>query len=324
MRPIERVAFFGSPEFAVPTLRELSRSRFGPQLVVSQPGRRAGRGRRVQEPPVAEWALAHGVELWQPERVRDPEFLRRFAERAFDVAVVVAFGQIFPRRLLELPRLGCVNLHASLLPRHRGAAPIQAAIAAGDAETGVTTMRMDVGLDTGPVLLQRTTPIAADETSAALALRLAAMGGELMVRTLEGLEREDLEPAPQDDAAATSAPRLGKSDGRVDWHQPATVIERRCRAFDPWPGSVAGCRGRHLKLIELRLVAQGAGGAEPGTYLGLRDECVVVACGSDSALGLVRVQRPGRRVITAADFARGEHLVEGAVEFSEPMALDPP
>jgi methionyl-tRNA formyltransferase len=319
MEPLRRVAFFGSPDFALPTLDALVASVYRPLVVVSQPARPAGRGRREEETAVAARARVLGLEVWLPQKVRDPAFLASFEALAVDVAVVVAFGQIFPKALLAMPRVGCINLHASLLPRHRGAAPIQAAIAAGDLETGVTTMLMEAGLDTGPILLQRRTPIGAEEDAPSLSARLAAIGAELVIDTLGRLEHGTLTPRPQDDAEATLAPRLAKSDGLVDWTLDADAIARRGRAFEPWPGLTSICRGEPLKLRQARpLDRRGRGGAQPGTFLGLEDGVLAVAAGGGTTLGLARVQRPGRRELAAPEFLRGEPLVVGTVEFSTP------
>ena len=321
MAPIRKLAFFGSPEFAVPTLDRLAASSYRPALVVTQPARPAGRGRREEETAVAARAREHGLEVWQPQKVRDPAFLTAFAALELDVAVVVAFGQIFPAALLALPRLGCINLHASLLPRHRGAAPIQAAIAAGDRETGVTTMRMEAGLDTGPILLRRTTAIGDDEDAPALTARLAVVGAELVVETLERLESGTLEAVPQDDALATLAPRLDKRDGLVDWSADAAAIWRRSRAYRPWPGLTTLCGGEPLKLHDVRpLAGPSPAGTAPGTFLGLEDGALAVAAGGGTTLGLYRVQRPGRRALAAREFLRGERLTVGAREFSAPAS----
>jgi methionyl-tRNA formyltransferase len=311
--PIERIVFFGTPEFAVPTLAALVEAGRRPLCVVTQPARPVGRGYRrdrLQDPPVAAWARERGQEVLQPEKVRDPAFLARMAELAPDVAVVVAFGQIFPRGLLSLPRLGCVNVHASLLPRWRGAAPIQAAIAAGDGRTGVTTMLMEAGLDTGPMLLEEETEIGPDETAEELSRRLAEMGGRLLVRTLERLERGDLEPRPQDPAAATYAPRLTREDGRVDWARPSREIADRLRAFTPWPGQSAMLRGEPVKLVRVA-VLQESTDAVPGNFLGMRGGRLAVACGEGSMLGLAELQRPGRKPLKGSDFANGERLRTG-------------
>jgi methionyl-tRNA formyltransferase len=315
-----RVAFFGSPDFALPTLDALASSVYRPVVVVSQPARPAGRGRREEETAVAARARALGIELWLPQKVRETAFLEAFGALALDLAVVVAFGQIFPKALLALPRLGCINLHASLLPRHRGAAPIQAAIAAGDRETGVTTMRMEAGLDTGPILLQRTTWIGEDEDAPSLAARLAVMGAGLMIETLERLESGTLAERRQDDTRATLAPRLDKRDGLVDWTLEAAAISRRGRAFKPWPGLTSLCRGEPLKLNDVRPLDRFRGPVAPGTFLGLEDGALLVAAGDGTLLGLVRVQRPGRRELAAPEFLRGERLEVGAVEFTTPRA----
>ncbi|HEX3129276.1 MAG TPA: methionyl-tRNA formyltransferase [Thermoanaerobaculia bacterium] len=311
--PIERIVFFGTPEFAVPTLAALVAAGRKPACVVTQPARPVGRGQKVQDPPVAAWARERGLPVVQPEKVRDPAFLETTRELAPDVAVVVAFGQIFPRDLLALPRLGCVNVHASLLPRWRGAAPIQAAIAAGDRVTGVTTMLMEAGLDTGPMLLEEETEIRPDETADELSRRLAEMGGRLLVRTLERLEAGDLEPRPQDAAAATYAPRLTREDGRVDWTRPAREIADRLRAFTPWPGQSAMLGGEPVKLVRVEVLQEGVGGGEaaPGTFLGVRDGRLAVVCGGGSVLGLAELQRPGRKPLKGADFANGERLRAG-------------
>jgi methionyl-tRNA formyltransferase len=312
MAGLDRILFFGTPDFAVPTLAALVAAGRAPVGVVTQPARPAGRGRVPQEPPVASWARAHDLAVMQPERVRSPEFLAAAVDLAPDVAVVVAFGQIFPRALLDLPRHGCINLHASLLPRWRGAAPIQAAIAAGDARTGVTTMLMEEGLDTGPILLQEETESGPEETAGELSARLAEMGGGLMVRTLERLERGDLQPRPQPAAGVTYAPRLTRDSGRIDWSLEARAIADRLRAYTPWPGLTAELRGETVKVVAAEVVERN-GDASPGTVLGLRGDQLAVACGGGTVLGLAELQRPGKRALRAADFVNGERLRAGEV-----------
>jgi methionyl-tRNA formyltransferase len=323
MPPLARVVFFGSPEFALPTLDALASSRFRPILVVSQPPRPAGRGRRTEDTAVAHRARALGLEVRQPQKVKDTGFLESLRVLDVDLAVVVAFGQIFPKSLLALPRHGCINLHGSLLPRHRGAAPIQAAIAAGDRETGVTTMRMEAGLDTGPILLQRATAIEDTDDAPSLSLRLATIGAELVIETLELLERDALIEHPQDDALATLAPRLDKRAALVDWTLPASALWRRARAFEPWPGLLSLCGGEPLKLHRVRPLDSRANAAvAPGTFLGVIDGAMAVAAGDGTTLGLLSVQRPGRRELPAADFLRGERLEVGAVEFTTPPKVE--
>ncbi len=307
-----KVVFFGTPEFAVPTLAALVEAGCAPALVVSQPARPSGRGRRLAEPPVAEWARANGVDVIQPERVRAEAFMDRMASVASDVAVVVAFGQIFRQPLLDLPRLGCINLHASLLPRWRGAAPIQAAITHGDAETGVTTMRMEAGLDSGPVLLRAVTPIGPDEVAPVLSERLAAIGAALMVPTLEGLDRGDLQARTQDESAVTLAPRLTKLDAQADWRQPAARLYDRWRGQNLWPGLATHFAGRPLKLVEVRPSTPTLSEQPSGTVVGIEDNGVGVACGGGSVLRLERVQRPGRQAIQASDWYHGERILPGA------------
>ena len=313
MPDVAPLVFFGTPEFAVPTLAALAGAGYVPALVVSQPAKPVGRGRKEQDPPVARWAREHGLPVEQPERVRDPAFLARMREIAPAVAVVVAFGQIFPRDLLSLPRHGCINLHASLLPRWRGAAPIQAVLAAGETRTGATTMQMEAGLDTGPILLQEEIEIGPAETAGELSQRLAAAGAGLMVRTLETLAAGTLVARPQDDALATYAPRLTRESGRVDWTRDAREIGHRLRAYTPWPGLTAELRGEPVKLVEVEPLEEETS-ESPGSFLGLRGGspgALAVACGGGSVLAVRALQRPGRKPLRAADFANGERLRPG-------------
>jgi len=311
--PLGRLVFFGTPDFAVPTLRALCDVGQVPVEVISQPSRPVGRGRHLQDPPVVEWALAEGLPVAQPRDVREPAFLERMAALQLSVAVVVAFGQIFPQALLEIPTRGCINLHASMLPRYRGAAPIQAAIIAGETSTGVTTMQMEEGLDSGPILLQKELAIGPTETAGELSERLADVGAELMVRTLERLQSDDFERRLQADAEATMAPRLRKADGLLDWRQNATRLFNRIRGVTPWPGAFTQLRNRPLKVL-WGIVAEGAPpstGSEPGTYLGLIDGRMAVCCGDGTVLGVERVQRPGKKPLEASEFVNGEPIEVG-------------
>ncbi len=292
---------------------------FEPLLVIAQPARRAGRGRRLQQPPVARWALENGLDLAQPESVREPEFMARLTALRPTVSVVVAFGQIFRPDLLALPSHGSINVHASLLPAYRGAAPIQAAIAAGDAVTGITTMWMEAGLDSGPMLLRQELEIGPDETAGQLAERLAVLGGELLVSTLVELEAGTLLAQQQDDTLATYAPRLKKSDGRVDWHRPAIEIYRQLRALTPWPGLTGELEGQPLKLIWGKpQTLPTAPDEPPGSCLGLAEDRILVVAGEGSVFALEKVQRPGRQAVAAADFWRGERLSAGQRFATEP------
>lgn len=328
--PAGPVIFFGTPEFAVPTLDALVAAGLSVGLVVSQPDRRAGRGGRYRSPPVAVRARELGLELVQPGRVRSREFLELAGAVEPVLAVVVAFGQIFRKSLLRLPELGCVNLHASLLPRWRGASPIVAAIAAGDRVTGVTTMVMERGLDSGPILLQRELAIGERETTAELSPRLAEAGAELMVRTVCGLAAAELTPQPQESSLVTHAPMLARADGRVDWRLHAATQFNRWRAFTPWPGLHAEQGGRPVKLLAVEPVdasavaaanveaanvnaagVDAAGVAAPGVIVGVEAGLLVVGCGHGTALGVARLQRPGGRPLAAVDFVNGERLAPG-------------
>ena len=315
MAGIDRILFFGTPELAVPTLAALVEAGRSPVRVVTQPARPVGRGQRLQDPPVALWARERGLEVTQPERVRAPGFLEEAAALAPDLAVVVAFGQIFPRALLDLPRHGCVNLHASLLPRWRGASPIQAALAAGDERTGVTTMKMDEGMDTGPILLEETVEIGPAETAGELGKRLAERGARLMARTIDLLERGEIAPRPQPAEGVTYAPRLTRESGRVDWGLSAREILDRLRAYTPWPGLTAELRGEPVKIAAAEVIEElGAFGetTAPGTILGPRGgRLLAVSCGGGTVLGLAELQRPGKRALRAADFLNGERLRTG-------------
>lgn len=318
-----KTVFFGTPAFAVPTLAAMVESGYAPSAVISQPSRPAGRGRALREPPVAAWARQQGLAVHQPETVRNRDFLAMLEALAPDVAVVVAYGQIFRKRLLRLPRLGCVNLHGSLLPRYRGAAPIQWSLAHGDRETGVTTMQMTAGLDSGPILLQATTAVGEQETTPELAERLAAIGAPLMVETLDRLAEGTIEAREQDVSQVTFAPRLDKADGEIDWGRTARALFDRWRGFTPWPGLSARLGAQPLKVLALRPAEDGdAGSAAPGTIVDLRGDAVAVACGDGTIAELLRVQRPGRGPLAAADWLRGERLRAGAT--FDAMPPDPP
>jgi methionyl-tRNA formyltransferase len=308
---IERLGFFGTPDFALPTLQALVSAGRAPAVVVTQPDRPAGRGQRVQAPPVAQWARDRGLEVWQPAKVRDAEVVERVRALALDLVVVAAFGQIFPRQLLQAPRLGCINVHASLLPRHRGAAPVQAALLAGDEETGVSIMRMEEGLDSGPVLLRARTRVMGSETAGELLPRLAHLGAAAMLEALAGLEAGTLVETPQPEEGVTYAPRLTKEQGRADWARPAPALVRQLRAFTPWPGVSAELAGAPIKLLQARPLDERSGAAA-GSVLGMRDGALAVACGEGTVLALERLQRPGKRPLPASELLRGERLHAGA------------
>ncbi len=301
-----RLVFFGTPEFAVPSLEALVRAGHDVAAVITQPDRPAGRKQVPAPPPVKQKALELGLEVRQPERIRDPEFIAWLRALEPDAGVVVGYGKIIPPAIFQIPRHGIVNVHASLLPRYRGAAPIEWAIANGEMRTGVTTIRIDEGLDTGDILLQRETGIGEEETAIELRARLAAMGAELLVETLAGLQTGAIQPRPQDHAQATLAPMLRKEDGRIDWNRTAEEIARRVRAFVPWPGAYTWLRGKLLHLWRARAVEAPPAGP-PGT-LRAEGERLLASCGAGTALEILELQLEGRRRMPAAEFLRGFRL----------------
>jgi methionyl-tRNA formyltransferase len=306
-----RIVFLGSGSFAIPCFEALLGAGHEVPALVTQPDREKGRGRGLAPPPLKPVAERRGVPVLQPRKVREPEALAALRALAPELQVVVAFGQILPRSVIDLAPFGTVNVHASLLPRLRGAAPIQWAIATGEKETGVTTMLIDEGLDTGPTLLRRSLAIGPEETAADLAPRLARLGAEVLVDTVRGLGDGSLRPTPQDHALATLAPLLKKEDGRIDWTSPAAVIDRRARGFHPWPGAFTTVGGRVLKLVRMRPLATSAG-ADPGTVVSVSAEGVGVACGGGSSVLLLEVQPESRRVMPASAWAAGARLAAGS------------
>jgi methionyl-tRNA formyltransferase len=296
-----RVVFAGTPEFAVPCLEACRASGADVVAVYTQPDRPAGRGRKLAASPVKEAALAAGIPVEQPESFKAEADRDRLAAYAPDLMVVVAYGLILPRKVLAIPRLGCWNVHASLLPRWRGAAPIQRAILAGDSESGVDLMQMEAGLDTGPVLVERRTPITPDETGGSLHDRLSALGADALA---EGLRRtlagEVLVPRTQDDDGVMYAHKLDKAEARLDFSLPAIELERKVRAFDPWPVTEADIAGERLRIWSARAI-DGKTGAAPGQVIAASRDGIDVAC-ADGALRLTSVQRSGGRRIGAADY----------------------
>jgi len=297
----------GTPEFAVPALRALHAAGHEIAAVYCQPPRPSGRGHAVRRCPVHVVADALGLTVHTPVRLRsDADAQSAFAALGLDVAVVVAYGLILPQAMLDAPRRGCLNIHASLLPRWRGAGPIQAAILAGDAETGVTIMRMEAGLDTGPMLLRQSVPITASTTAAQLHDVLAELGARLALQALQ----TDPSATPQPEQGATYAPKLTREDGRIDWSAPVDDIDRRIRAFDPWPGTFTSLGATVFKVLSARIVDRDPKeAAPPGTVL---DDALTVACGS-GALRLTRVQWPGRAALDADAFLRGHPIPAGTV-----------
>ncbi len=295
------VAFAGTPEFAARALEAILDAGFDVPLVLTQPDRPAGRGMKLTPSPVKQLALSRGLAVDQPQKLRSEAERARLAEVSPDVLVVAAYGLILPPAVLELPRLGCINIHASLLPRWRGAAPIHRAIEAGDAETGITIMQMDEGLDTGPMLMTRSVPILPSDTTGSLHDRLAALGAGCIVDTLRLLAGGGLRPVPQPDAGVTYAAKIGRAEAAIDWRRPAADIERAIRAFDPFPGASSSLRDTAIKFWAAEVVE---GRGEPGTVLAAGDGGIVVACGR-GALRFGVLQRPGSRRLAAGEFLRG-------------------
>jgi len=305
-----RVVFCGTPRFAVPSLKHLLEQQdFEIAGIFTQPDRPRGRGQEVSYSPVKEIALAEKIEVYQPAKVRAPEVEQQLHELAPEVIVIIAYGQIIPARLLGIPKHGWINLHASLLPKYRGAAPINWAIVNGETQTGLTTMRIDAGMDTGEMLLQEEMTIGADETAPELAGRLAEAGAPLMVKTLRGLLAGTLTGRPQNHAAATLAPPLKREDGRIEWTRPAREIYDRMRGFAPWPGGYTEFRGQTCHLWGKPVSNENAETAS-GTILVGRG-AVRVVCGAGSVLELRHVKLEGRKEVTAAEFANGARLQAG-------------
>ncbi|SDE86735.1 methionyl-tRNA formyltransferase [Terriglobus roseus] len=305
-----KLVFCGTPVFAVPTLEALIGAGHGVELVLSQPDKPVGRSGEVNPTPVKVAATAHGIPVLQPEKLKTNQALRSSLEAiAPDAIIVVAYGRIIPQWMLDLPKYGCLNGHGSLLPRWRGAAPIQWAIAAGDAETGVTTMLLNAGLDTGPMLLKRSIPVTDTTTSPELFVSLAQIGAELMVETLAGLEAGTITPEEQDDSLATLAPLLTRDDARIDFSLTSREIDQRFRGFQPWPGAFTALRGKKLIVHGMHVVEEHSVTA-PGT-LTIRDGAMEVACGSGSAIVFDEVQLEGKKRMPAADFLRGFQLKSG-------------
>ena len=305
-----KLVFCGTPFFAVPTLKAALRAGHEVALVVTQPDRPVGRGQTMAAPAVKEAALAAGVPVIQPEKIKkNEEFRERLEGIAPDAILVVAYGRIIPKWMLELPVYGNLNLHGSLLPKYRGAAPVQWAVANGEPETGVTIMRLDEGLDTGPILSQRTMALAPDQTAADVFPLLAEMGAALMVETLKGLAVGAVKQVEQDDAAATYAPILTRDDGRMDFNDPAMKIYNRWRGFQPWPGAWTTLHGKKLTAHRM-MPLDSSGHDEPGTVR-VEGGQLFVHCGGGTWLDLLEVQLEGKKRVSAGDFLRGRQIQSG-------------
>jgi methionyl-tRNA formyltransferase len=304
-----RLIFMGSGRFAVPSFRALIDSSHQIEALITQPDKPAGRGHGLRMPSTKPVALEHSIPVHQPLKVRTPESVERIRSIAPECIVVVAYGQIIPKSILEIPPRGIINVHGSLLPAYRGAAPIQWSIARGEIETGVTTMLMDEGLDTGPMLLKTKVPIEARDTGGSLEEKLAPIGAELLLTTLAAWERDELTPEPQDDSLATLAPRIKNEDARIDWNQTGEEIARRIRAFRPWPVAYSELDGKTVKVFES--LVEPAGRGSPGEISAIERDGIVVGCGSGTRLRILELQAAGKKRMAASDFARGQRLTAG-------------
>jgi methionyl-tRNA formyltransferase len=306
-----KLVFCGTPQFAVPSLERLAVQGFEVQLVVTQPDRPQGRGMQLTAPPVKQAAIRLGIPVIQPDKIRkNEEFQNQLRAIAPDAIIVVGYGRIIPPWMLELPPHGNINVHASLLPKYRGAAPIQWAIARGETVTGVTTMRIDEGLDTGDMLLKREMEIRPEDTSETLSPRLAEMGAELLAETLHGLEQAKISAVPQDHAQATLAPILKKEDGLIDFQWTAKEIHNRMRGFQPWPGIYTRFKGKNLKIISAMPVQASTIQAEP-TELRITHNQLFLGCGSGTVLELLQVQPEGKKVLQVREFISGYRPADG-------------
>lgn len=304
------LVFMGTPDFAAVSLRALLDAGVRPAAVYTRPDKVAGRGHRLSEPPVKQLAREAGIEVLQPKSLRTPEAVETLRAFAPEVVAVVAYGQLLTQELLDIPPLGCVNVHASLLPRHRGASPIAHAIWAGDPQVGVCTMKMEAGMDTGPVYQREEMPSPPEATTGSLSEQLAEMGARLLLQTLEGLQAGQLRAVPQEDALATAAPRLKKEQGLLDFARPAAELERQVRAFCPWPGTFFSLRGETLKVLSATLGGEAPAGLQPGEVAST-DDSLAIACGDGRLFTVRTLQREGKRPLPALEVLRGFPIPPG-------------
>ena len=306
-----RIAFFGTPEFAVPSLHALIASRHHVVGVVTQPDRPRGRGQRVTDSPVKRAAIEQGLPVLQPDRLRDPTFAAAFAEWSPDLGVVAAYGKLIPEELLRLPRLGMINVHGSLLPKYRGAAPVHRAVIAGELETGVTIMRVAKALDSGAMFAKATRPIGPDDTSAEVERDLAAIGGPLLAGVVDQMASGSAHEEPQDDSLSTYAPRLTRDEGLIDWNLTAMALHNRVRGLYPWPHAYTYLDGMRLIVMKSRVDVRPTTEA-PGTIVGVSRDEIEVATGDRGRLALVEVQPEGRRAMRVRDFLAGHPMSVGS------------
>lgn len=306
-----RIVFFGTPAFAVPTLSRLLETRHQVVAVVTQPDRPRGRGQRVSDAPVKALAVDRGLHVLQPERLSREALEAEMQGLQLDLGIVAAYGKILPEWLLQIPRLGMLNVHASLLPRYRGAAPVHRAVIAGESETGVTIMRVVKALDAGAMLAHAVRPISPNDSSDVVERDLATLGADLLVNILDDFAAGRITEVPQDDAAATYAPRLTKEEGQIDWSLPAVTIHNRIRGLRPWPGAYTTLNTRRLVIHHSQLSDADAGGALPGTCIVAGSAGITVACGDHRSITLLQVQPEGKRVMPARDFVAGHGRLTG-------------
>ncbi len=306
-----KVIFMGTPDFAVTTLQAISQAGHEILLVVTQPDKPKGRGKNMQCPPVKEWAMEHNIPVFQPVKIREASCIEELRKYPAEIMIVAAFGQILPKEILEMPKYGCVNVHASLLPKYRGAAPIQWAVINGDPVSGVTTMQMGVGLDDGDMLLREEVTLAEDETGGSLFDKLAVVGGELCVRTMEGIEAGTITSIPQDESEATHVGMIKKSLGEINFQQSATEIERLVRGLNPWPSAFAHFRGKTLKIWKAAVVCENSS-VEPGTVCFVDKDTLRIQA-KEGCIDLLEVQLEGKKRMRIQDFLRGHEISEGEV-----------
>ena len=305
-----KIVFMGTPEFAVPSLNALLISKKDVAAVVTQPDKPSGRGKKLTPPPVKVRALKAGLTVLQPERIKDETFANTLREINPDVIVVAAYGKILPKNIIRLPRYGCINVHASLLPRYRGAAPINWAIINGEKETGITIMQMDEGLDTGSILLQKGIEITKEDTAGALSNKLSKIGAELLIEGLNAIEKGEIKPIPQDNSMASYAPMLKKEDGQIDWTKGAEDIYNMVRGMDPWPGAFTYYKGELWKVWKVRHGDAGKG--HPGEILAADKDRIDVASGN-SVISIIEIQPANKKRMAVSDFLRGNKIEKGII-----------
>lgn len=305
-----RIVFMGTPEFAVPSLRALIEIGENVIAIVTQPDKPRGRGKKLTPPPVREAALKHNIPVFQPEKIKDEPFITAIRNFSPDVIAVVAYGKILPKAILDIPPKGCINVHASLLPKYRGAAPINWAIINGEKETGITTMLLDEGMDTGDMLLTEKVEIRDDDTASSLHDRLKYIGADLLIKTIKGIKSETIRPIPQGDSQATYAPMLKKEDGRIDWTMKAEEIKNLIRGLNPWPGAYTRWDGKQIKIFKAEVEAGGK--EEPGTVINISTEGIFVATNKGILL-IKELQPENKNKMTAYEFVKGYRIVKGQI-----------